>query len=73
MHNDLLCYMNVKSSKDMIVFFSTPEPDEDAGDFLLLGETSPGNMDNLSHRIRVNYNNLSMIRPNFLQDAGLSV
>eukprot|EP00105_Crassostrea_gigas_P036148 XP_019920296.1 PREDICTED: beclin-1-like [Crassostrea gigas] len=31
---------------------STPEPDEDAGDFLLLGETSPGNMDNLSHRIR---------------------
>lgn len=32
---------------------STPEPDEDAGDFLLLGETSPGNMDNLSHRIRV--------------------
>lgn len=55
-NNDLSCYINVKSSKDMIVFFSTPEPDEDAGDFLLLGETSPGNMDNLSHRIRVNYN-----------------
>ncbi|XP_062597355.1 uncharacterized protein LOC134258781 [Saccostrea cucullata] len=32
---------------------STPQQDEDAGDFLLLGETSPGNMDNLSHRIRV--------------------
>lgn len=62
----MLYKINVKSSKDMIVFFSTPEPDEDAGDFLLLGETSPGNMDNLSHRIRVNYYHhilLNMIRP----------
>lgn len=52
----MLYKINVKLLKDMIVFFSIFELDEDVGDFFFLGEISFGNMDNLSYRIRVNYN-----------------
>lgn len=52
----MLYKINVKLLKDMIVFFSIFELDEDVGDFFFLGEISFGNMDNLSYRIWVNYN-----------------
>lgn len=52
----MLYKINVKLLKDMIVFFSIFELDEDVGDFFFLGEISFGNMDNFSYRIRVNYN-----------------
>jgi hypothetical protein len=49
------------AKKDYNFSIRTSQPDEDTGDFLLLGETNPGNMDNLSHRIRVSSLNISVI------------